>query len=162
MKKIFAFCAVALVAGAMFTSCNKAEDNALTVKFNKESWVAGEVLGNQVGSILGMEAYETNFEDRDCASVWGTLGTEEGTYNNYVFYYAENADDVDADGNANWTVDSHSQEVTAIDLAAHTVDAEVVETLKQDGQDDADLKITMKNAEWTVDSAVYVKGFRRR
>ena len=63
MKKIFAICAVAFVAAAMFTSCNKPEDNALTVKFNKEQWTAQQVLGNQVDNLLGMEAYETNYED---------------------------------------------------------------------------------------------------
>ena len=77
MKKIFAICAVAFVAAAMFTSCNKPEDNAMTVKFNKEQWTAQQVLGNQVESILGMEAYETNYEDANCASVFAvefTLG----------------------------------------------------------------------------------------
>lgn len=162
MKKIFAICAVAFVAAAMFTSCNKPEDNAMTVKFNKEQWTAQQVLGNQVESILGMEAYETNYEDANCASVFGQLGTEPGTYNNYVFFYSENAADTTADGNLKWNVDSHSQEITAIDLALHTIDAEVVETLKQDGQDDADLKITMKNTEWTVDNAVLVKGMAKR
>ena len=162
MKKIFAFCAVAFVAAAMFTSCNKPEDNALTVKFNKEQWTAEQVLGNQVEAVLGMEAYETNFEDANCASVFGTLGTEVGTYNNYKFYYQENAADTTADGYCKWDVDSHSQEITAIDLAAHTIDAEVIETLKQDGQENADLKITMKNTEWTVDNAVLVKGMAKR
>lgn len=161
MKKIFAFCAVAFVAAAMFTSCNKPEENALTVKFNKEQWVAGEVLGNQVANVLGMEAYETNYSDRECASVYGTLGTEPGTYNNYVFYYTANADDVDTAGYPNWGVDSHNQEITAIDLAAHTIDAEVAETLKQ-GEETADLKITMNNTQWTVDTNVYVKGMAKR
>lgn len=161
MKKIFAFCAVAFVAAAMFVSCGKTEKDALTVKFDKEQWVAGEVLGNQVGEVLGMEAYETNFNDRECASVYGTLGTTAGTYNNYLFYYTANADDVDAEGYPNWGVDSHSQEITAIDLAAHTIDAEVVETLKK-GEDNADLKITMNNAMWTVDTAVAVKNMAKR
>jgi hypothetical protein len=163
MKKIFAFCAVACVAAAMFISCGgKAEKDALTVKFNKEQWTAEQVLGNQVDAVLGMEAYETNFNDAACASVFGTLGTEPGTYNNYKFYYQENAADTTADGYCKWDVDSHSQEITAIDLAAHTIDAEVVETLKQDGKDNADLKITMNNASWTVDTQVPVKGMAKR
>ena len=162
MKKIFAICAVAFVAAAMFTSCNKPEDNALTVKFNKEQWTAQQVLGNQVDNLLGMEAYETNYEDAQCASVFGTLGTEVGTYNNYLFYYSENAADTTAEGLLKWNVDSHSQEITAIDLAAHTIDSEVIETLKQDGQENADLKITMKNTQWTVDTDVPVKGMAKR
>lgn len=162
MKKIFAICAVAFVAAAMFTSCNKPEENTVTVKFNKEQWTAGQVLGNQVGEVLGMEAYATNYNDAACASVFGTLGTTTGTFNNYLFYYSENAADTSADGNLNWGVDSHSQEITAIDLAAHTINAEVVETLKQEGKDNADLKITMNNATWTVDTAVLVKGMAKR
>ena len=94
--------------------------------------------------------------------MFGALGTEVGTYNNYLFYYSENAADTTAEGLLKWNVDSHSQEITAIDLAAHTIDAEVIETLKQDGQEDADLKITMKNTEWTVDNAVLVKGMAKR
>ena len=162
MKQIFAFCAVAFVAAAMFVSCGKTEKDALTVKFNKEQWTAEQVLGNQVGEVLGMEAYETNYNDAACASVFGTLGTATGTYNNYLFYYSENAGDTTAEGLLKWNVDSHSQEITAIDLAAHTIDAEVVETLKQDGKDDADLKITMNNASWTVDTQVLVKGMAKR
>jgi hypothetical protein len=156
MKKIFAFCAVACVAAAMFVSCGKTEKDALTVKFNKEQWTAEQVLGNQDGSLLGMEAYETNFNDAACASVAGTLGTEPGTYNNYKFFYQESAADTTAEGDFKWNVDSHSQEITAIDLAAHTIDAEVVETLTQEGKDNADLKITMNNASWTVDPDVYI------
>jgi hypothetical protein len=155
MKKIFAFCAVAFVAAAMFTSCNKPEENTVTVKFNKDQWTAGEVLGNQVDNKLGMEAYETNFLDATCASVAGTMGTEPGTYNNYIFYYQANAADTTAEGDYKWGVDSHSQEITAIDLAAHTIDAEVAETLKS-GEETADLKITMNAAVWTVDTNVYV------
>lgn len=163
MKKIFAICAVAFVAAAMFTSCNKPEENTVTVKFNKEQWTAGEVLGNVQDSKLGMEAYETSFSDRNCAEVFGTLGTTTGNFNNYKFYYVANADDVDADGNANWGVDSHSQEITAIDLAAQTIDAEVVETLKK-GEESADLKITMNNALWVTDTAVLIeaKGMAKR
>lgn len=161
MKKIFAICAVAFVAAAMFTSCNKTEEGTVSVKFNKEQWTAGEVLGNQVGEVLGMEAYETSVTDHACAFVYGTMGTKTGTFNNYVFNYMENYDDVDTAGYPKWGVDSHSQEITAIDLAAHTIDAEVVETLKQ-GEDNADLKITMNNAMWTVDTAVLVKSMKRR
>jgi len=166
MKKIFAFCAVAFVAAAMFVSCGKTEEGTVSVKFNKEQWTAGEVLGNQVESLLGLEAYETNFEGRkDCEFVQGTLGTTPGNYNNYVFWYFENYDDVDSNENANWGVDSHSQEITAIDLVAHTIDAEVEETLKQEGKDNANLKITMNNAEWKVDPDVRVqatKGMAKR
>ena len=153
---------MAFVAAAMFVSCGKTEKDALTVKFNKEQWTAEQVLGKQDGEVLGMEAYETNYNDAACASVFGTLGTATGTYNNYLFYYQENAADTTADGYCKWDVDSHSQEITAIDLAAHTIDAEVVETLKQDGKDNADLKITMNNASWTVDADVQTKGMAKR
>lgn len=163
MKKIFAICAVACVAAAMFVSCGgKTEEGTVSVKFNKEQWTAGEVLGNQVENVLGMEAYENSVTDHACAFVYGTLGTEPGTYNNYVFSYMENYDDVDAEGYPNWGVDSHNQEISAIDLAAHTIDAEIIETLKQEGKDNADLKITMNNATWTVDTAVLVKSVKRR
>ena len=166
MKKIFAICAVALVAGAMFTSCKKDAENAMTVKFNKESWTAGEVLGNQIGSILGLEAYENNSNDKNCAFVYGDLGTAAGTYNNYKFMFMENYGDTNSEGWPNWNVQSQSQEITAIDLALHTIDATVAETLKQDGKDDADLKITMKNTEWVIDTLVSIqtqtKGKARR
>jgi len=155
MKKIFAICAVALVAAAMFTSCKKAEENSLTVKFNKNQWTAGEVLGNHDDNRLGLEAYETSFEGRtDCEFVQGIMGTTPGENNSYKFWYYENYNDVDSNENANWGVFDQHQEITAIDLAAHTIDAEVEETLKQEGKDDASLKITMKNAEWKVDAGV--------
>lgn len=158
MKKIFAICAVAFVAAAMFTACNKTEEGTVSVKFNKEQWTAGEVLGNQVESLLGMEAYETSFEGRkECEFVQGVMGTTPGENNNYKFWYFENYDDVDSNENANWGVFDQHQEITAIDLAAHTIDATVEETLKQEGKDDASLKITMKNAEWKVDPDVRVQ-----
>ncbi|MBO4751741.1 MAG: hypothetical protein J5526_03195 [Bacteroidales bacterium] len=163
MKKIFAFCAVACVAAAMFVSCGgKTEKDALTVKFNKEQWTAGEVLGNQQNQKLLMEAYETNINDLNCAFVYGETGTAAGNYNNYYFFYQNGEADTAANGASRWNVDSKSQEITAIDLVAHTIDAEVVETLKA-GEENADLKITMNNASWTVDTTlVEAKGKARR
>jgi hypothetical protein len=151
MKKIFAICAVAFVAAAMFTSCNKPEENSVTVKFNKEQWTAQQVLGNEYENLLGMEAYETSFSDSECASVAGTLATAVGSNTNFSFFYQENAADTTADGDYKWGVAEKNQEINAIDLAAHTVDATVEETLKQEGKDDAELKITMTNAVWTLD-----------
>ena len=158
MKKIFAFCAMALVAGALFTSCKeKIADNTMNVKLGDEEWNAKEVCANQLTEqTLVMGGFETAYTDVNCAFVWGTMGTATGTYegNEYVFTYQNGMSDTAANGASNWDITSHNQEINAIDLAEHTVDATVNQVMKNNAQnkDNVDLTITMKNVEWTVNS----------
>ncbi len=166
MKKIFAICAVALAAGAMFTSCNKDKvaDNAMTVTLGEEKWEATEVYvdvtldaatkdGNE--NIMAIAGSNGSYTDPNTTYVQGFTGKEAGNYgmsNGYVIGYFENENDVDAEGYGNWQATAASQELTNVDLNAKTIEGTIDQTMKNEkqGLTDVAMKVQLTNVEWTV------------
>ena len=166
MKKIFAFCAVALAAGAMFTSCNKNKvaDNAMTVTLGEEQWVATEVYvdvtldeatkdGND--NLMVLAGSNGDYTDANTTYVQGFTGKENGTYtkaNGYVIGYFEGEDDVDADGYGNWQATAATQELTNVDLNAKTIEGTINQTMKNAKKEltDVAMTINLTNVAWTV------------
>lgn len=166
MKKIFAFCAVALAAGAMFTSCNKDKvaDNSMTVTLGEEEWVASEVYvdvtldaatkdGNE--NIMCIAGSNGDYMDANTTYVQGFTGKEAGNYsmsNGYTIGYFENEADVDADGYGNWQATAASQNLTNVDLNAKTIEGTIDQTMKNEkkGLTDVAMKVQMTNVEWAV------------
>lgn len=152
MKKIFAICAVALVAASMLVSCNKDEKNAMTVTLGDTKWVANDVYADvsEINStelaaiyIDGSEDYQSD----SVAFVHGIFGPAEGTYTKdggYMVAYYENATDINSDGYANWAITSATQEITGLDLNAKTIAAEANQTMRNDRTGASDVAMTVK------------------
>lgn len=158
MKKIFAICAVALVACVMFTSCSKDETtnkNAATVTFNGTSWKAGQfyadVTPQAAHDYITMIVAE-DFANNDMPYASGFVG---GTANQTYTYDPQHPEEscfftyCETHTAPEWMCKSGSQEITDLDLNGKTISARCVEVVTKNNVD-ADLIVDMNNAEWTA------------
>jgi hypothetical protein len=170
MKKIFAICAVALVAGAMlFTSCKKDNDDTTTdnnttntptagttVTLNNNAWTAtsfyADVTPAEEHDYITVQLYQDILDD-DASVAAGFVGATNGsTYscnpevdNACYFSYYEKHSDL----NDSWDAVSGTQKITDLDMNAKTISANTTETVSK-GENEATLTIEMTNAEWTA------------
>ena len=157
MKKIFAICAMVLVAGALLTSCkDKPKDNTLTVKLGENTeWTANDVYADVTPADHMILSASEKYSDDNVAYVKGSLGKDAGTFkmaDGYFFVYVEDINDHDSTGAANWYATAATQELTNVDLNAKTIDGTANQTMAntKTGATDVAMDVTMTNVAWTA------------
>lgn len=156
---------VAVVACAMLVACGKDEEvpEGTQVTFDGKSWMATDVLGEQgYDNMMMMGAFQ-NYESETTPWTQGYIPTtvssvEFADGNHYYFFYVENDEDfLEYNNNiyARWQPETFTESITAIDLTALTLDAEMngtmydmAEYVNNEKDVTAKMKITCSNAKW--------------
>ncbi len=168
MKKVFQLMGIAVLACGMFTSCfgdDEEVKDGIKVTFDDNSWDATTILGADLSTVYSavyLDAYK-NADKINQPSVNGFVPSAPGqtTFNPgtkdempFVFWYRENDNDVDEDGDENWQPQNFTENITAIDLTALTLSGEATGAMKHttNGKTGV-LTINFNNAQWAVASS---------